>query len=66
MFGKYSVKIDKDLFRKAKELARNRGYSSMKEFIEHLIEKEISEREKIDDPEKKTEDRLKGLGYIPE
>ena len=39
------------------------GYSSPEEFIEHLIEKELSRQEEADAHDE-VERRLKGLGYL--
>lgn len=57
------IQIDKELLKKSKEYAEKKGYSSVEEFISHLIEKEVS---KFDESasEEEIEKRLKGLGYI--
>ena len=57
------IKIDNDLLKKAKEYAAKAGYSSVEEFVSHVIEKEIS---KLDESESEEEvkKRLQGLGYI--
>ena len=57
------IKIDNDLLKKAKEYAAKTGYSSVEEFVSHVIEKEIS---KLDESESEEEvkKRLQGLGYI--
>ena len=62
MFGSY-VKIDKELLIKIKKFAAIAGYSSVEEFVNHALEKEIS---KIDgaDSEEEIKKRLRGLGYI--
>ena len=62
MFGS-SIKLDKTLLAKARRYADLAGYSSLEEFITHLLEKEIAHLETAgtDDEIKK---RLKGLGYI--
>ncbi len=62
MFGA-KIKIEKDLLERAKEYSEKKGYSSVEEFISHLLEKEIKEpdRSSSEDEIKK---RLKGLGYI--
>ncbi|MCK4421377.1 hypothetical protein KAW18_10380 [candidate division WOR-3 bacterium] len=66
MFGKYYVSLNRDLYIKAKEYASRLGYSSLKEFVEHIINKEIEKAEKSDDINDDTINRLKGLGYISE
>jgi hypothetical protein len=67
MGAKAKVKIDKDLVVRAKAVAETAGYSSVEEFLTHVIERELSrlegaKREARD--EKDLRDRLKGLGYI--
>jgi len=58
------IKIDKDLFRRAKRCAEIAGYSSTEEFITHLIERELSKLEQGGDSDEKVKERLRGLGYI--
>ena len=58
-----SIKIDSDLWKRVEEYAKNAGYSSAAEFVEHLLEKELSRTEQQSDP-KEVERRLKGLGYL--
>jgi hypothetical protein len=62
MFGS-SIKLDKTLLAKARRCADLAGYSSVEEFITHVLEKEIAHLETAgtDDEIRK---RLKGLGYI--
>ena len=62
MIGSY-VKIDKELLGKIKKYTAIAGYSSVEEFVNHALEKEIS---KIDDADSEEEikKRLRGLGYI--
>lgn len=57
------IKIDKELYNKAKHVAKNEGYSSVEEFITHILEKIIDQPEtgESDDDVIK---RLQGLGYI--
>ena len=58
------VKIDKDLYQRAKRVAEIAGYSSTEEFITHLIERELAKLEQSGDPDDKVKERLRGLGYI--
>lgn len=58
-----SIKIDSDLWKRVEEYAKKAGYSSPTEFVEHLLEKELSRAEQQSDP-KEVERRLKGLGYL--
>ena len=58
-----SIKVDKQLYEKAKKAAEVAGYSSVDEFVAHMIE----EATKTDSGQDNDEDllkRLKGLGYI--
>ena len=57
------IKIDSNLYHRAKEAAEISGYSSMEEYVTHLLEKELSKNNPEDVDEKVT-DQLRGLGYI--
>lgn len=63
MFGDGKIKIGKDLLERAKKCADLAGYSSVDEFIIHLIEKELSKLEGAEGDDE-IKERLKGLGYI--
>jgi metal-responsive CopG/Arc/MetJ family transcriptional regulator len=63
VFGGEKIKIDKNLLERAKKFASVAGYSSVDEFIAHLIEKELANLEGAGDDEE-VKKRLKGLGYI--
>jgi len=63
MRTKTTVKLGTPLFERARRAADASGYSSVEEFIEHAVEKELltfESAEAKDDVMKK----LKGLGYI--
>ena len=62
MFGP-RIKLDKALMAKVKRYADLAGYSSVDEFVTHVLEKELA---KIDesDSEDEIKKKLKGLGYI--
>lgn len=57
------VKIDSNLLVRAKTAAEAAGYSSVEEFISHIIEKETAKFETTDADEE-TLKQLRGLGYI--
>ncbi|MCP2604789.1 ribbon-helix-helix domain-containing protein [Candidatus Aminicenantes bacterium AH-873-B07] len=57
------IKIDKELFKKIKKYAEIAGYSSVEEFVNHALEKEIAKLEKSES-EEEIKKKLKGLGYI--
>jgi Zn-dependent oligopeptidase len=63
MFGK-KIKLNQELYDKAKKYAETAEYSSVDEFITHIIEKEIQNIEQDGDSLEEVEKRLKGLGYI--
>ena len=62
MFGS-PIKLEKTLLAKAKRYADLAGYSSVEEFITHVLEKEIAHLETAG-TEDEIKKRLKGLGYI--
>jgi hypothetical protein len=57
------IRIDAGLLERATRAAQAAGYSSVEEFVAHLIEKELS-RSETDDAERQVANRLRGLGYI--
>jgi hypothetical protein len=63
MFGDPKIKIKKELYERVKKYATLAGYSSVDEFVEYALEKELS---KLDgsDSEDDIKKKLKGLGYI--
>ena len=63
MFGGEKIKIKKDLYDRVKKFAELAGYSSVDEFVEHTLEKEIKDLEGTDSQDE-IKKKLKGLGYI--
>jgi len=63
MFGT-KVKIDKDLLERAKRCAEIAGYSSVEEFVGHIVEREINSLEEGGTSEEEIKKQLQGLGYI--
>ena len=63
MFGGSKLKLDKDLLDRLQKAADLAGYSSVNEFVVHVLEKELSQIEDgaTDEEIKK---KLEGLGYI--
>jgi metal-responsive CopG/Arc/MetJ family transcriptional regulator len=57
------IKIDKELLKKIKKYAEIAGYSSVEEFVNHALEKEIAKLEESES-EEEIKKKLKGLGYI--
>ena len=64
MFGN-NVKIDKDLLERCKAQAKQSGYSSVEEFIGHVLEKELRKTDAgSQEGAEEVAKRLRGLGYI--
>lgn len=60
---KPKVAIRKGLYEELKAIAKAKGYSSVDEFVIHLLEKAAAEgRETVD--EERVRQTLKGLGYL--
>jgi metal-responsive CopG/Arc/MetJ family transcriptional regulator len=63
MPSKIAVKLNSTLCQRAKVAATRIGYSSVEEFIEHAIEKELAQHEESDNKADVVR-KLKGLGYL--
>lgn len=63
MFGRQRIALDKELFDKVRRYAELSGYSSVEEFIAHVLEKQIAHLEGAA-TEEEIKKRLKGLGYL--
>ena len=64
MFGS-SVKLDADLLKRCRQHAQDAGYSSVEEFIAHVLERELkSKQEESEKDQEEIARRLQGLGYI--
>ena len=57
------IKVESGLYDRLKKVSEIAGYSSMEEFVTHMIEKEL-EKIEVSDDDKAVEERLRGLGYI--
>jgi hypothetical protein len=57
------LELDNTLWAKAKDHALGAGYSSPDEFVQHLIERELSKLEAAGDDEERAR-KLKGIGYL--
>lgn len=67
MFGSHKVKIEGELLERAEKCAEAAGYSSVDEFVLHMLEKET--KKILGDPGEApsaevVKKRLQGLGYI--
>ncbi len=63
MASKTSVKLNKSLCDRARQIIEKVGYSSLEEFIEHAVEKDLARLEQADSKEDLLK-KLKGLGYL--
>jgi Arc/MetJ-type ribon-helix-helix transcriptional regulator len=63
MPSKTSVKLNKSLCDRARVVVEKAGYSSLEEFIEHAMERDLQRLEQADSKEALIE-KLKGLGYL--
>jgi metal-responsive CopG/Arc/MetJ family transcriptional regulator len=63
MLSKTTVKLNKAICERARRAAKAAGYSSLEEFIEHAIEKELPNHEQSASKEELVR-KLKGLGYL--
>ncbi len=61
--SKTSLKLDKALCDRARDHAAKAGYSSLEEFVQHVIERELAKDEEAGSHEE-IEKKLKGLGYL--
>ena len=57
------IKLDTALVARAKRYADLAGYSSVEEFITHVLEKQLAQLEDAAS-ERELKNKLKGLGYI--
>jgi predicted DNA-binding protein len=58
-----SIKLRKELWERVKRAAAAAGYTSPREFVEHVLEKEVAKLEDAPSDEEIAR-KLKGLGYL--
>jgi hypothetical protein len=63
MFGS-KIAIDGDLLRRCKAHAKTAGYSSVEEFVQHVLERALKDAALDVEDDERVLERLKGLGYI--
>ncbi len=63
MLSKTTVKLNKVICERARRAAEAAGYSSLEEFIEHAVEKQLADREQSPSKDELAR-KLKGLGYL--
>ena len=61
--SRVKIRLDKSLYQRLTEIANVGGYSSVDEFIVHILEKETAKFDKAPD-DAEVEKQLRGLGYI--
>jgi len=64
MFGGSKIKIDKDLMERLKKASDLAGYSSVDEFVIHVLENELARVDDGGESDEEIKKRLEGLGYI--
>ncbi|NIR50931.1 hypothetical protein GWO43_20125 [candidate division KSB1 bacterium] len=57
------IRLDKELYDRVKRYAEIVGYSSVNEFVTHVLEKELSSVDESES-EEEVKKRLQGLGYL--
>ena len=57
------IRVNRELLQRAKAYAETAGYSSVEEFVAHLLEKEMGGDDR-GESEDLVDKRLKGLGYL--
>ncbi len=57
------INLDKELYEKAKKISDDLGYSSVDEFVTHVVEREVNPPG-MEGDDAAVVNRLKGLGYI--
>ena len=63
MGSRTSIKLSTTLCNRARAVVEKAGYSSLEEFIEHAVEKDLARLEEAQSKEELIK-KLKGLGYL--
>lgn len=64
MFGA-KIKLDKDLIDRCKKYSQEAGYSSVEEFVTHVLERELRKRaDSSPETDQEIRKQLQGLGYV--
>jgi metal-responsive CopG/Arc/MetJ family transcriptional regulator len=58
-----SIRVNTDLWRRVEQHAKEAGYSSPEEFVEHVLERELEQQEN-EASQREVDRRLRGLGYL--
>lgn len=57
------IKLENELYEKTARISEELGYSSIDEFVSHVLEREVNPPG-MEDNDEDVVNRLKGLGYI--
>lgn len=57
------IKLDDELAHRARRAAEKAGYSSLEEFLQHIVERELGRLEEAEAKEEVVR-QLRGLGYL--
>jgi metal-responsive CopG/Arc/MetJ family transcriptional regulator len=60
---KTTLKFDQNLMERIKKCSELAGYSSPEEFVQHIVEKELTRFEDAESDEEIVK-KMKGLGYL--
>jgi hypothetical protein len=63
MLSKTTIKLNKAICERARRAGEAAGYSSLEEFVEHALEKELANHEESQSKDELVR-KLKGLGYL--
>jgi hypothetical protein len=63
MLSKTTIKLNKTICERARRAAEAAGYSSLEEFVEQAVEKELAHHEQSSSKDELVR-KLKGLGYL--
>jgi Arc/MetJ-type ribon-helix-helix transcriptional regulator len=58
-----TIKLSKALCERARRVVEKAGYSSLEEFIEHAVERDLARLEEVESKEDLIK-KLEGLGYL--
>lgn len=56
------VHLDSGLYERAQKRAKELGYASLQEYVQHLIERDLENL--TEEEQAALDERLKGLGYL--
>lgn len=64
MFAKNKITLEKSLLERVRAAAEKAGYSSVEEFVAHVLERELAKGEDGARGDADVKKQLEGLGYI--